>query len=137
MTRLVDVAEASEAIAATGARSAKTKRLAAVVRAADIDDVPAIVAWLSGELLQRRVGVGWAALATMPPAASAASLTVAEVNRAFSEMADASGAGSQKGRAALLEDMLSRSIEVEQVFLRGLLAGNLRQGALAGVMSAA
>jgi DNA ligase-1 len=135
LTRLGDVAEASAEIATTGARSAKTKRLAAVLRAAETEDVPTIVAWLSGELLQRRIGVGWAALSTMPPAASTPSLTVAAVNRAFSEMAEVSGPGSQTRRSALLVDMLSKSTEVEQVFLRGLLAGNLRQGALAGVMS--
>ncbi|OJY23914.1 MAG: ATP-dependent DNA ligase [Myxococcales bacterium 68-20] len=134
MTRLADVAEASSEIAMAGARSAKTKRLAAALRAADTEDVPIIVAWLSGELLQRRIGVGWAALSTMPPPATAPSLTVAEVNRAFSEMAEASGAGSQTRRSALLLDMMSNSTELEQVFLRGLLAGNLRQGALAGVM---
>jgi DNA ligase-1 len=135
VTRLLDVAEASAEVAATGARSAKTKRLAALLRASDTDDVPAVVAWLSGELLQRRIGVGWAALSTTASAATAPSLTVAEVNRAFSEMAEAAGPGSQTRRSALLEDLLSRSTEVEQVFLRGLLAGNLRQGALAGVMS--
>jgi DNA ligase-1 len=118
-----------------GGRSAKTKRLAALLSAAERDDVPAVVAWLSGELLQRRIGVGWAALTTVPPAAVASSLTVAEVNRAFTEMGDAAGAGSQGRRSALLLDVLSRATEVEQVFLRGLLAGNLRQGALAGVMS--
>jgi DNA ligase-1 len=135
LTRLAGVAEASAEIATTGSRSAKTKRLAAVLRAAETEDVPTVVAWLSGELLQRRIGVGWAALSTMPPAATAPSLTVTEVNRAFSEMAEASGAGSQARRSALLLDVMSRSTEVEQVFLRGLLAGNLRQGALAGVMS--
>jgi DNA ligase-1 len=135
MTRLIDVAVASAEIATTGARSAKSKRLAAVLRAADTDDVPAIVAWLSGEILQRRVGVGWAALATMPPAAAEASLTVAEVHRALSEMAEVAGAGSQTRRSALLLDVMSRSTDVEQTFLRALLSGNLRQGALAGVMS--
>jgi DNA ligase 1 len=93
------------------------------------------VAWLSGELLQRRIGVGWAALSAMPLAASEPSLTVAAVNRAFSDMAQASGAGSQGRRSALLQDIMSKSTAVEQAFLRGLLAGNLRQGALAGVMS--
>ncbi len=135
MTRLFDIAAASAEIATTGARSAKTKRLAAVLRAADTSDVRTIVAWLSGELTQRRIGVGWAALASMPPAASDPSLAVADVERAFSEMAEASGAGSQTRRASLLEDVLSRSTAVEQSFLRGLLAGNLRQGALAGVMA--
>jgi DNA ligase-1 len=131
----LDVAEASAEIATTGARSRKTNRLAEVLRAADLEDVPKIVAWLSGELLQRRIGVGWAALSTMPPAASLPTLSVDAVNRAFSEMAEASGPGSQTRRAALLLDVMSKSTEVEQVFLRALLAGNLRQGALAGVMS--
>ena len=135
MTRLVDVAVASAEIASTSARSAKTKRIAAVLRTADTGDVPVIVAWLSGELLQRRIGVGWAALATTPPAAEVASLTVAEVHHAFSEMAVVSGAGSQTRRSALLLDVMSRSTEVEQTFLRALLSGNLRQGALGGVMS--
>jgi DNA ligase-1 len=135
VTRLADVAEASAQIATTAARSVKTKRLAEVLRTADTEDVPAVVAWLSGELLQRRVGVGWASLSTVPPAASAPSLAVAEVNRALSDMAEASGAGSQTRRSALLLDLMTRSTEVEQAFLRALLAGNLRQGALAGVMS--
>jgi DNA ligase 1 len=135
LTRLVDVAQVSFDIATTRARSAKTKRLAEVLRAADLEDVPKIVAWLSGELLQRRIGVGWAALSSVPPAASVPSLAVEAVNRAFSEMAGASGPGSQTRRTALLLELMSKSIEVEQGFLRGLLAGNLRQGALAGVMS--
>jgi ATP-dependent DNA ligase I len=135
LTRLLDVAQASAEIATTGSRSAKTKRVAAVLSAADSEDIPTIVAWLSGELLQRRVGVGWASLATIPPPAAEPSLAVATVNRALAEMAEASGAGSQTRRAELLSDVMSRSVAVEQVFLRGLLAGNLRQGALAGVMS--
>lgn len=134
MTALAIVAEASAAIAGTSARSAKTKRLAEVLRAADIDDVLTIVAWLSGELVQRRIGVGWAALSTVPPAAAESSLVVGDLNRIFEAMAEASGPGSQTTRAAKLSDVMSKATEVEQAFLRGLLAGNLRQGALAGVM---
>lgn len=135
MTRLADVAATSADIASTSARSAKTKHVAALLRAADKADVPAIVAWLSGELLQRRIGVGWAALANVPTPASESTLSVDEVNRAFAEMAELSGAGSQTRRANMLLDLMTRSTDVEQTFLRGLLAGNLRQGALAGVMS--
>ncbi|MFO0738338.1 MAG: ATP-dependent DNA ligase [Labilithrix sp.] len=134
MTRLAIVAGESAEVAKTGARSAKTKRLAEVLRAADLEDVSTIVAWLSGDLVQRRIGVGWAALATTPDAASEATLAVADVNRVFAEMAEASGPGSQLLRTAKLTEVMSRATEVEQVFLRGLLAGNLRQGALAGVM---
>ncbi|MDB4947010.1 MAG: ligase ATP-dependent Dnl1 [Labilithrix sp.] len=134
MTSLAVVAAASADVAAESARSAKTKRLADVLRGADLDDVSTIVAWLSGELVQRRIGVGWAALATTPRAASEPSLTVAEVNGAFAEMAEAAGAGSQGLRSDRLHDVLSRATATEQAFLRALLAGNLRQGALAGVM---
>jgi len=137
MTRLVDVAEASAEVATTSARSAKTKRIAGLLRAADLEDVRAVVAWLSGELLQRRIGVGWASIASVPPAAATPSLTVAAVDRTFTELGEASGPGSQGRRAALLGELMSGSTEVEQAFLRGLLAGNLRQGALAGVVSEA
>jgi DNA ligase-1 len=135
VTSLALPAEASAEIANLSARSAKTKRLAEVLRAASIDDVLTVVAWLSGELVQRRIGVGWAALATVPEAATASSLTVAEVNDAFAAMAEASGPGSQTFRASKLEAIMTRATDVEQTFLRGLLAGNLRQGALAGVMA--
>ena len=134
MTSLAVIAEASAEIAKESARSKKTKRLSEVLKSADVDDVLTIVAWLSGELLQRRIGVGWVALSTTPPAAESATLTVADVNRAFSEMAEASGAGSQALRSSKLSDVLTRATKTEQVFLRGLLQGNLRQGALAGVM---
>ena len=134
MTTLAIVAAASADIAKESARSAKTKRLAELLRSAEPDDVVAVVAWLSGELVQRRIGVGWAALATTAPAAAEASLSVAEVNRAFAEMAEVSGAGSQTTRAEKLLDVMSRATDVEQSFIRALVAGNLRQGALAGVM---
>ncbi len=101
-----------------------------------MEDAGAVTAWLSGELLQRRVGVGWATLAsTLPDAAGAPSLTVAEVNRAFEAMASASGPGSQGARAAQLDAVFARATEEEQRFFRALLAGNLRQGALAGVVT--
>lgn len=135
MTLLVEVAGASAEIAATSARSAKTRRLAALIGAADADDVRAIVAWLSGELLQRRIGVGWASLAELPPPCTSPALTVAEVDHAFVEMAELAGPGSQSRRSALLDGMFAAATEVEQTFLRGLLSGNLRQGALAGVVT--
>lgn len=135
MTRLMDVAQASADVATTSSRSAKKKRLAELLRSADRADVPAIVAWLSGELLQRRIGAGWASVAALPPPAETATLEVAAVNDTFSAMADASGPGSGTLRASLLARTLSAATEVEQTLVRGLLAGGLRQGALAGVMT--
>src|SRR5687767_9903638 len=117
---LFDVARASEEVGGTRSRSAKIERLAALLRTAAVEEVPAVVAWLSGELLQRRVGVGWASVASLRPAASEPALRVADVNRAFAEMAEASGPGSQGRRNALLAKTFGSATTVEQAFLRSL-----------------
>ncbi|MFI5101102.1 MAG: ATP-dependent DNA ligase, partial [Actinomycetes bacterium] len=83
---LADVAAATAAVAATSARSQKVALLADCLRAADAGEVAVVVAYLSGELQQRRTGVGWASLRDLPaPAAGPASqqLTVLEVDAAF------------------------------------------------------
>ncbi len=93
------------------------------------------VSWLSGELPQRQIGVGWASLRTLPPPADAPSLTVAAVDATFTEIGAVSGKGSQARRADLLGRLFAAATETEQTFLRRLLGGELRQGALGGVMA--
>ncbi len=95
------------------------------------------MSWLSGELPQRQIGVGWAALRTLPAPAQARSWTVAAVDDAFTAIGATSGAGSQAKRAALLGAVFGESTADEQIFLRRLLGGELRQGALLGVMAEA
>jgi DNA ligase-1 len=131
---LRDLVEASEAVAATPGRRAKVEHLAAALRALAPDEVPAAVAWLSGELRQRQIGVGWAALRDAPPAAAAPSLQVSEVDAAFERIGACAGPGSQAERRRLLADVLGRADEAESRFLVRLLSGELRQGALQGVM---
>jgi len=133
-TELRAVAEASGDVAATSSRKAKSARIASLLAESDASDVPVIVTWLSGELPQRQIGVGWAALRTMPAPAEASTLTVASVHDRFSAIKDESGAGSQARRAALLTDLFTSASDVEQTFLRRLMGGELRQGALVGVM---
>lgn len=135
MTALADVAAASADVGATSSRLAKAARLADVLRGADPDDVAVTVAWLSGELPQRQIGVGWAALRSLPDPAGEASLTVADVHQAFSRIGATSGAGAQARRAELLSSVFAAATADEQLFLRRLLGGELRQGALLGVMS--
>jgi len=137
VTNLADVAAASQAVGATSSRLAKAAALAAVLRGADEPDVPIIVAWLSGELPQRQIGVGWAALRSLPEPTGSATLTVAGVDETFSAIGDTSGAGSQARRAELLSALFSAATSSEQDFLRRLLGGELRQGALLGVMAEA
>ena len=136
---LIDVATASAEVGAASARLAKIARIADLLaRAADEGDpelVAVVVSWLSGELPQRQIGVGWAALRALPPAAAEPSLTVTAVDAAFSEIGAVAGKGSQARRAELVANLFAAATEVEQTFLRRLLGGELRQGALVGVMA--
>ena len=136
---LVDVAAASAEVGATSARLAKITRIAEVLRGAGTEDDPKLVAvvvsWLSGELPQRQIGVGWAALRSLPAPADEPSLSVLQVDAAFSEIGQVAGKGSQARRANLVKGLFAAATEPEQTFLRRLLAGELRQGALVGVMA--
>ena len=135
---LIDVATASAEVGASSARLAKIARIAELLTAAgehDARQVAVVVAWLSGELPQRQIGVGWAALRSLPPPAQEPTLTVAAVDAAFTEIGSVAGKGSQARRAGLVADLFSAATESEQTFLRRLLGGELRQGALAGVMA--
>ncbi|PZS15539.1 MAG: ATP-dependent DNA ligase [Pseudonocardiales bacterium] len=132
---LAELAAASADVGATSARLAKVGRLAALLRLADPQEIPLVVSWLAGELPQRQIGVGWAALRTLPAPADAPALTVREVDAAFTVIGATSGTGSQARRAALLAKVLGSATAGEQLFLRRLLGGDLRQGALLGVMT--
>ena len=136
-----DVAVASADVGAASARSAKIARIADLLLAAraehDPRQVAVVVSWLSGELPQRQIGVGGATLRSLSSPGPAPTLTVTSVDATFSEIGAVSGPGSQQRRAALVADLFAAATEQEQTFLRRLLGGELRQGALAGVMAEA
>ena len=132
---LGEVAAASADVGATSSRLAKTARLATLLRLAEPEEVAIVVSWLSGELPQRQIGVGWAALRTLPAPAKESTLTVSGVDATFTEIKGVAGAGSQARRAGLLADLFGAAPPEEQTFLRRLLGGELRQGALLGVMA--
>jgi len=131
---LDEVAETSAAVAASSARLAKVERLAACLRRLEPGEVRPAVAFLSGELRQRQIGVGWAALRDAPDPAAAPSLTVASTDAAFERIGRLAGPGSQAERRRLVAELFGRATAAEQRFLIGLLSGELRQGALEGVM---
>ena len=138
--QLLDVATASTEVGASSSRLAEDRqdrRPAAARRrtAATPKLVAVVVSWLSGELPQRQIGVGWAALRSLPPAATEPSLTVLDVDARFSEIGTVAGKGSQARRAELVTGLFSQATDAEQMFLRRLLGGELRQGALLGVMA--
>ena len=134
---LAQVAAASDAVAATSSRREKIALLAATIGSAGPGEVGLVVRYLSGELRQRRTGLGYAALRDLPAAAPAATLTVDEVDSAFDSMAGLSGAGSTTARRTAFTALMSRATVSEQRLLAGLVSGELRQGAAAGVMTEA
>ncbi len=124
----------SAAVAGTSARSAKVALIAACLQEAVPDEVPIVVAYLAGELPQRRTGVGWASLRDLPAPAAQPALTVAAVDNLLSRISHVSGRGAQTERARLVAQLFAAATELEQRLLRGLVTGELRQGALEGVM---
>lgn len=132
---LATVADASRKAAATGSRLAKRDAVAACLRAARGDEVEIVVAWLAGETRQGRIGLRWAKLAALQGAAATQpSLTLPGVDAALARIAATTGKGSNAARDALLRALFERATADEQDFLLRLLTGELRQGALEGVM---
>ncbi len=134
--RLADLVEASRDVAAESGRRRKIERLAALLRAAGPGEAEVAVAYLCGELRQGRIGIGPSALhAAKPPgAAPAPALTLAEADAAFERIAGVAGGGSAAERGRLLRELLERGTSAEQDFLVRLCLGELRQGALEGVV---
>jgi len=106
---LAQIAEVSQAVATTSARLAKIDMLAAALREAGPLEVPIAVAYLSGELPQRQIGVGWAALRDGFPPASVPTLGLAEVDAAFSAIGAVAGKGSAAARKALVGELFGRA----------------------------
>ena len=132
---LDEIARTSAAVAETSARSAKVAALAACLRDAGPDEAPIAVAYLSGSLPHGPIGVGWAALRDLPPPADTPSLVLLEVDGALRSIGAASGPGSQAARRRGVEELFARATAAEQGFLRGLLHGELRQGALESIVA--
>ena len=128
---LADAVAASRDVAATSSRRAKVDRIATLLKAAGPGQSAVVVPWLSGELRQRRTGVGWATLKDAPPPTGTASLTVAEADGVFESVSLLAGPGSASERRRQVHDMFGRATPDEQRFLRGLISGELRQGASA------
>jgi ATP-dependent DNA ligase I len=131
---LGEVALTSATVAKTASRLGKTEAIASCLSRLSPEEVLVAVAYLAGELPHAPIGVGWAALRELPPPAPAATLLLLDVDAALRQIGAAAGPGSQALRRRLLGELFGRATEAEQRFLVGLLQGELRQGALAGVM---
>ena len=136
--RLAEVVETSARVGASSGRLAKIGLLADLLRRAEGDEIEIAVAFLAGRLRQGRVGIGGAALQAAAGGGSPEPvLTLSEVDEALSRFLEISGRGSAAERAALLSSLFARATREESGVLARLLVGELRQGALGGLMEEA
>ncbi len=131
---LARLAETSTAVAATRSRLEKRALLAAVLAEASGDEIDLAATYLSGTLRQRRTGVGWRGLADLPEPAAVASRTLGEIDAALEAVAGLSGPGSAGARKDQIQALFAALTAAEQQFLRALMTGGVRQGALDSVM---
>src|SRR3954454_12954614 len=130
---LADVVAVSAEVASTRSRKAKTAAFAelfARVAQSDTDEIETVTSYLAGSLRQRRTGLGWRSMQSLPAPAAEPSLTVLEVHEAFGRIAALSGSGSQGARAPATAELFGRATAQEQPWLRGIVTGEVRQGAL-------
>ncbi|HVY92133.1 MAG TPA: ATP-dependent DNA ligase [Bryobacteraceae bacterium] len=132
---LASVVETSRRVAATSKRLEKTEILATLLREARGEEIEILVSFLAGETRQGRSGIGYATVrnADAPPA-TAPALDLIAVDSALSALASVKGAGSEKRRREQLQALFALATADEQQYLRELLLGGLRQGALEGIV---
>jgi DNA ligase 1 len=136
VTRLADLVDTSRRVGANSSRRVKVRELAAFLRALAADEIEVATHYLSGEIPQGRIGIGYAALQSAATAAAAplAGLSILELHGRLAAIAAMRGSGSAERRAQALRELFTWATAAEQQFLLHLLAGELRQGALGGIM---
>lgn len=130
---LHDVVEVSLAVAGTRSRKQKVQLLAALIGRSTEPGV--LVALLAGEPRQGKIGVGYASVYGVDvPAADEPSVTVADVDDWIDQLAGLGGSGSVAHRTEVITELMGRCVADEQDYLRRVLTGEVRQGALEGVV---
>jgi DNA ligase-1 len=133
---LAELAETSRRVASTSRRSEKIDALTQCLRRLTPQEIEVAVAFLSGGTRQNKLGVGPGVIMAARSALAALSptLNLGDVDRALEQIARTSGPGSITARRQLLAELLARATAREQELLVRLLLGELRQGALEGLM---
>ncbi len=132
---LANVVDTSRRITETTKRLEKIDLLAALLKQLHAEEIEIVVAFLSGRTRQGRIGIAYGALRdASAPAAETATLEVIDLDRAFQSIESIQGAGSAQERVRILRELLARATQPEQQFIQALVVGELRQGALAGIM---
>ena len=127
---LADLVATSAAVAATRSRKAKAAAIADLLERTSPDELEVVTSYLGGRLRQRRTGLGWRGLQSLPDPADSPTLEVMEVHAEFDAIAGLAGAGSQAARSTAVAELFGRATREEQSWLRGVVTGEVRQGAL-------
>jgi DNA ligase 1 len=134
--KLASLVQTSAEVAATSGRLEKITKLAALFAQAAPDEIAVAIGFLIGWPRQGKLGVGWATVSdarTHPPA-SDATLELLDVDAYFDQLKTVRGKNSANERARIVGELFSRATEAEQQFLAGMIVGEVRQGALEGVL---
>jgi DNA ligase-1 len=135
VTLLAEVVRTSAQVAGEAGRLAKTRLIADCLRRLEPTEVEIAIPYLSGDLRQGRLALGFSTLQSCIGAPSRAPLlNVLDVDRAFVALKASKGKGSAARRSAILQELFGKATAQEQDFLARLIVGELRQGALEGVM---
>ena len=134
--KLEEMVRVSASVAATPGRLEKISRLAALLAQLAPDEIPVAVGFLTGWPRQGKLRVGWATVSSARdrPSAPAASLEIRDVDAVFDLLSAVRGRSSGVERARILDDLFARATAEEQDFLANLMVGEVRQGALEGVL---
>lgn len=134
--KLETLVAASADVASTASRLKKTATLASLLARLDPDEIAIAIGFLSGWPRQGKIGTGWASVADARDVAPAveATLELTEVDQLFTSLQSVTGAGSVARRRELLGGLFARATAPEQAFLANLIVGEVRQGALEGVL---
>jgi len=126
----------TETVASTRSRLAKVDALAALLSDLDADEIAPAVGFLVGKARQGRVGVGWRGLSgAMGEPAAEPGLTVDDLDRLLDALGALAGTGSAAERTRTLREFTARATPREQDFIARVLLGEMRTGALEGVLT--
>ena len=134
--KLAALVHTSNVVAAASGRLEKASRLSAFLKELTPEEVPIAIGFFIGWPRQGKIGVGWATVADASAGepAIAPTLELIDVDRTFDALQAVKGKGSAAERARLVRELFARATPDEQRFLSALVIGDVRQGALEGVM---
>ena len=134
--KLYELAEISLQVTRNASRLTKIGHLAECLRRLEPGEIPIAVAYLCGELPQGKIGIGWSMLkdTLAGPASGSPALTLAETDACFETVRQTTGSGSSRRRSEIFAALMARASETERDFLQRLVLGEMRHGALEGVM---